>query len=141
MSRARSPPQAPGSAAPAAHGRASISRPSPAASLAAPAGQWWVDAANGRLRIALADVQWLSAADNYIELHAPPETYLERRTLADFLAHPAATGLFIRVHRGHAVNASHVKRIAPLPHGEALLTLTSGQQLRVSRSYRDQLRG
>ncbi len=104
------------------------------------AGHWLVERRGALHKLPLDEIEWVAAADNYIELHAPPETYLERRSLADFLAHPAATG-FIRVHRSHVVNASHVKRIAPLPHGEALLTLSSGQQLRVSRSYRDQLRG
>ncbi|MDI4634300.1 response regulator [Pelomonas sp. V22] len=105
------------------------------------AGHWLVEKRGALRKLALAEIEWVATADNYIELHAPPETYLERRTLADFLAHPATAGLFIRVHRGHAVNASHVKQIASQPHGEALLTLTSGQLLRVSRSYRDQLRG
>lgn len=104
------------------------------------AGHWLVERRGALRKLALAEIEWVATADNYIELHAPPETYLERRTLADFLAHPATAG-FIRVHRGHAVNASHIKQIAALPHGEAQLTLTSGQQLRVSRSYRDQLRG
>lgn len=103
------------------------------------AGHWLVERRGALRKLALADIEWVATADNYIELHAPPETYLERRTLADFLAHPATAG-FVRVHRGHAVNASHIKQIAALPHGEAQLTLSSGQELRVSRSYRDQLR-
>ncbi len=105
------------------------------------AGHWLVEKRGSLHKLSLAQIEWVATADNYIELHAPPETYLELRTLADFLAHPAIAGSFIRVHRGHAVNASHVKQIAALPHGEAQLTLSSGQMLRVSRSYRDQLRG
>ena len=58
--------------------------------------------------------------------------HLDRRTLAEFLAHPATRG-FVRVHRSHAVNAAHIVAIASLPRGEAQLTLSSGQQLRVSR--------
>jgi len=86
----------------------------------------------------LASVEWVAAADNYIELHAPPACHLDRRTLSDFLMHPAARG-FVRVHRSHAVNPAHIAAIAPLPRGEVLLTVSSGRQLRVSRGYRGQL--
>ncbi|MDG0856864.1 LytR/AlgR family response regulator transcription factor [Roseateles puraquae] len=102
---------------------------------AAPAGEWWV--AGERVR--LAEVHWISAADNYIELHLPPRSLLERATLAEALARPGWAARFLRVHRSHAVNPGCVHRIERLPGGEALLTLTGGQVLRVSRGYRDVL--
>ncbi len=92
----------------------------------------------GLMKLPLASVEWVAAADNYIELHAPPACHLDRHTLADFLAHPAAQG-FVRVHRSHAVNAAHIQAIAPQPRGEAQLTLSSGMTLRVSRGYRGDL--
>lgn len=98
----------------------------------APVGEWWVDGE----RLRLADVQWISAADNYIELHLPPRSLLERATLADALARPGWAARFVRVHRSHAVNPAHVRRIQRLPSGEAVLTLASGEALRVSRGYR-----
>lgn len=101
----------------------------------APVGEWWVDGE----RVRLADVQWLSAADNYIELHLPPRTLLERTTLADALARPGWAARFVRVHRSHAVNPAHVRRIERLPSGEAVLTLSGGEKLGVSRRYRDVL--
>lgn len=103
-------------------------------------GHWLVPQRGGGLmKLPLAEVEWVGAADNYIELHAPPACHLDRRTLADFLAHPAGQG-FVRVHRSHAVNAAHIAAIASLPRGEAELTLMSGRKLRVSRGYRDALR-
>lgn len=101
----------------------------------APVGEWWV---NGE-RVKLADVPWISAADNYIELHLPPRCLLERATLADALARPGWAARFLRVHRSHAVNPAHVQRIERLTSGEALLTLAGGEVLRVSRGYRDVL--
>lgn len=106
--------------------------------LARPAGspgEWWVEGA----RLRLADVHWISAADNYIELHLPPRSLLERTTLADALARPGWAARFLRVHRSHAVNPDHVQRVARLSGGEALLTLTCGAVLRVSRGCRDAL--
>jgi DNA-binding LytR/AlgR family response regulator len=98
----------------------------------APVGEWWVDGE----RIRLADVQWIAAADNYIELHLPPRTLLERATLAEALSRPGWAARFLRVHRSHAVNTAHVSRVQRLASGEALLTLASGEVLRVSRRYR-----
>lgn len=120
--------------------RERLALPAPVARLAAPPGQWWVEASGAtRLRIALADVQWLSAADNYVALHLPPRSFLERGTLAAALARPAWAGLFLRVHRCHAVNPAHVLQLERLGSGEALLTLRGGERLRVSRGYRDAL--
>ena len=92
----------------------------------------------GLMKLPLASVEWVAAADNYVELHAPPACHLDRRTLGDFLAHPAAQG-FVRVHRSHAVNPAHVTALATLPSGAVQLTLASGRRLRVSRGYRSQL--
>lgn len=101
----------------------------------APVGEWWV----GGERVKLADVQWISAADNYVELHLPPRSLLERATLADALARPGWAARFLRVHRSHAVNPAHVQRIERLGSGEAVLTLACAEPLRVSRGYRDVL--
>ena len=92
----------------------------------------------GLVRLPLVQVEWVAAADNYIELHAPPACHLARNTLAEFLGHSSATG-FVRVHRSHAVNAAHIIALTPMPHGEAELTLRSGHRLRVSRGHRRQL--
>lgn len=102
---------------------------------AATVGEHWVDGQ----RLKLAEVQWLSAADNYIELHLPPRSLLERVTLADALARPGWAARFVRVHRSHAVNPAHVQRIERLGSGEAVLTLTGGDTVRVSRGYREVL--
>ncbi|MDY0744932.1 response regulator [Paucibacter sp. R3-3] len=102
-------------------------------------GHWLVERRGALHKLALDAVQCVSAAGNYIELHAPPDTFLERRTLNAFLAHPTVAGRFLRVHRSHAVNPAHIQSIASLPTGEALLTLTGGHQVRVSRSQRQQL--
>ena len=98
----------------------------------APVGEWWVDGE----RVRLAEVQWISAADNYIELHLPARALLERATLAEALARPGWSARFLRVHRSHAVNAAHVQRVERLGGGEAVLTLSGGHTLRVSRGYR-----
>ena len=109
--------------------REQLARPAPAV------GEWWVDGQ----RLRLADVAWIAAADNYIQLHLPPRPLLERATLAEALARPGWAARFVRVHRSHAVNPTHVARVERLRSGEAVLTLAGGERLRVSRGYREAL--
>jgi two-component system LytT family response regulator len=99
-------------------------------------GHWWVERQGQRLRLPLADLEWVQAADNYIELHAPPQHYLERRSLADFLAHPEIQGRFVRIHRSHAVQLACIVGLQPLAGGDSLVLLRSGQELRMSRRHR-----
>jgi len=102
------------------------------------AGHWMVSHRGALHRVALADVEVVEAADNYVELHTAAHTWLDRVTLAAFLAHPGA-GDFVRVHRSFAVNRMRILRIEPLAKGDAQLTMDSGRSVRVSRRYREML--
>lgn len=119
--------------------RALLQLPPPSARLQAGMGERFVSTREGLLRISLAEVHWVSAADNYVALHIPPAEHLERGTLSAWLAQPEVAGLFVRVHRGHAVNPAHVMAVRPLGDGEAMLTLRDGTELRVSRGHRHTL--
>ena len=103
-----------------------------------PVADHWLVADRGEMRrVPLADVECVNAADNYIELHSATATWLDRTTLASFLAHPAACG-FVRVHRSCAVQPSRVLALEPLGSGDAQLRLASGRCIRLSRRYRDE---
>jgi two-component system LytT family response regulator len=102
------------------------------------AGHWMVQHRGALHRVALAEVEAVQAADNYIELHTASASWLDRITLASFLAHASATG-FVRVHRSFAVNRLHIARIAPLAKGDAQITLDSGRTVPVSRRFREAL--
>ena len=103
-----------------------------------PVADHWLVADRGEMRrVPLADVECVNAADNYIELHSATATWLDRTTLAAFLAHPAARG-FVRVHRSCAVQPSRVLALEPLGSGDAQLRLASGRCIRLSRRYRDE---
>lgn len=102
------------------------------------AGHWMVSHRGALHRVALADIEVVEAADNYVELHTASQSWLDRTTLAAFLEHPGA-GDFVRVHRSFAVNAMRIARMAPLAKGDAEITTDSGRSVRVSRRYRDEL--
>ena len=103
-----------------------------------PVAEHWLVADRGEMRrVALAEVECVSAADNYIELHSAGATWLDRTTLAAFLAHPAAAR-FVRVHRSWAVQPALVQALEPLGSGDAQLRLASGRCIRLSRRYREE---
>jgi len=103
-----------------------------------PVADHWLVADRGEMRrVALAEVECVSAADNYIELHSATGTWLDRTTLAAFLEHPAASR-FVRVHRSCAVQPALVRALEPLGSGDAQLRLASGRCIRLSRRYREQ---
>ena len=84
----------------------------------------------------VADIDWIGAADNYLEVHAGRETHLVRETMSRMEAR-LAHSCFARVHRSTIVNVARVKQLRPLFNGDQLATLRDGTQLTVSRSYRD----
>jgi len=103
-----------------------------------PVADHWLVADRGVMRrVPLAEIECVAAADNYIELHSGSATWLDRTTLAAFLAHPAAHR-FVRVHRSCAVQPARVAALEPLGSGDAQLRLVSGRCIRLSRRYRDE---
>jgi DNA-binding LytR/AlgR family response regulator len=103
-----------------------------------PLADHWLVAERGEMRrVPLDEIECVAAADNYIELHSAGATWLDRTTLAAFLAHPAARR-FVRVHRSCAVQPAHVRALEPLGSGDAQLRLASGRTIRLSRRYRDE---
>jgi two-component system LytT family response regulator len=87
------------------------------------------------LIVPIADVQRLSAAGNYVEVHAGARRHLVRATLAR-LAQRLEPAEFLRVHRSHLVRADFVAEVAPWAHGDLRLTLKDGSELMLSRRYR-----
>jgi two-component system LytT family response regulator len=81
------------------------------------------------------EVDWISSAGDYIEVHARGRAFLVRQTLSELEATLDAD-TFVRIHRTTIVNADRIQTIKPLPQGDFTVTLTNGAVLRLSRSYR-----
>lgn len=82
------------------------------------------------------DIDWVEAADNYVNVHARTGRYMVREPLKQIEAKldPAR---FVRAHRSAIVNLSRVKSLNPLTAGENIITLTTGTRLTLSRGCRD----
>lgn len=86
-----------------------------------------------------AEVEWLQAWGNYVNLRVRAHDYPLRATMASIEARldPAR---FVRVHRSYIVNLDYVQEIEPLDSGDARARMRDGGQVPVSRRYRDSLR-
>lgn len=84
-------------------------------------------------------VHWISAAENYVELHAGKAQHLIQVTMSR-LASRLNPATFVRIHRSLIVNVKRIRSVEPQFHGEYLVTMVSGDQLRSGRTYHDALR-
>jgi two-component system LytT family response regulator len=93
---------------------------------------------NETIRLPVANIDWIDAAGDYMCVHAQGNTYVLRETMKSLetLLDP---NRFPRVHRSTIVNVQRVRKLRPHMNGEYFLTLDSGQELKLSRSYRDRL--
>lgn len=83
-------------------------------------------------------VQYLSAAGNYVEIHADGQLFIMRGTMkqVEELLPPTQ---FVRVHRSHIVNINQIERITTQRSGAGTVILRGGTTLSVSRKYRAEL--
>jgi two-component system LytT family response regulator len=98
-----------------------------------------VKSPRGTIFVNVRDVEWFEAAENYIKLHAGKAEHLIQATMNGMSKklNPAA---FVRIHRSRIVNINHVQSVNPAFHGEYLLRLRSGIELRSGRVYSDQVK-
>lgn len=83
-------------------------------------------------------VQRVSAAGNYVEVHAAGKVHLVRESLSEFIAQLDTTE-FLRVHRSHVVRVGFIAELRPMFHGDYELVLKDGQRLNLSRRYKQLL--
>jgi two-component system, LytTR family, response regulator len=88
--------------------------------------------------VRLDDVAFLEAAGNYVRLHTAKAQHEVRLTLRALLPQ-LDPSVFRRIHRSTVVNVNAIKEIQPWFAGDGLVVLLDGRQLRLSRTYREQL--
>jgi two-component system, LytTR family, response regulator len=84
-------------------------------------------------------VDWIDAADNYLQLHVGDRMHLCRGTLND-VAEELAPSQFVRIHRSALVAVNRIATIRPRESGGHLIELTTGARLKASRGYADRVR-
>jgi two-component system, LytTR family, response regulator len=92
----------------------------------------------GTVRLDVSRIDWIDAAGDYMCVHADGHTYVLRETMKS-LESVLDPRIFQRVHRSTIVNVRRVRRLRPHTNGEYFLTLEDGQEIKLSRSYRDRV--
>jgi two-component system LytT family response regulator len=93
----------------------------------------------GRTRtsvIAVDDIEYIEAADNYVRIHASNGRHLLREPIKSIEAR-LDPRRFLRIHRSAIVNVARVRELEPLFGGEYVVYMASGARLTLSRTYRD----
>lgn len=100
---------------------------------------------NLRKRIAVTDrrrtylippneIEWVSAAGDYTELHVNGATHLLREPFSTFLAR-LPSSIFCRIHRSFAVNLTRITGFKALRNQDLLVRLQDKTVLRASRTF------
>lgn len=87
------------------------------------------------LFLAPADIFFLEAAGNYVEVHTATGMHLVRGTLAAWEQKLSALG-FVRIHRSRIVNKAHIDALQSTGSGDFEVTLSGGRKLSGSRRFR-----
>lgn len=89
--------------------------------------------------VPVPDIDWIDAADNYVQLHVGARAYLCRGTLQD-VAQELDPSRFVRIHRSVLVAVDRVTRVTPRESGGYVIELSTGVELRASRRHADDVR-
>ena len=82
------------------------------------------------------EIDWIESYGNYLKVHVGRDSHLIRGTMQSLEA-KLDPETFVRVHRSAIVNIEKIKEIYPRSNGDQDLVLQNGQQLMLSRKYRD----
>ncbi len=87
-------------------------------------------------RVEIDTIEHIEAAGDYMIISTGDNSLVLRETMKD-LERRLDPRKFQRVHRSTIVNLDQVRQVKPHTNGECFLVLESGQEVKVSRSYRD----
>jgi two-component system, LytTR family, response regulator len=89
--------------------------------------------------VPLAEIDWIEAADYYVQLHVGAKSYLHREPMRDLEAR-LDPRRFVRIHRSAIVAIDRVAELRPSAHGDHCVRLRDGTDLKLSRARRGRLR-
>ena len=87
----------------------------------------------------VAEIDWISAAENYVELHVSNLCHLVHVSM-NAIEKSLDSRMFVRIHRSLIVNLTRIKELQPATHGEYVVTLMDGTRLASGRLYGARLR-
>jgi two-component system LytT family response regulator len=85
------------------------------------------------------EVEWIEAAENYVELHAGRQTHLLHVPM-NTIEKSLDPELFVRIHRSLIVNVRRIREMQAVQHGEYAITLENGVRLQSGRTFHARLK-
>lgn len=101
-------------------------------------GTMLVSKGANRCLIRIDEIQFLSAADNYVEIHARDQQFLVRSTMAQ-IENALPAGHYVRIHRSHIVRIDLIDKIRTERSSTGFVHLRGGAVLPISKNYRRRL--
>lgn len=89
--------------------------------------------------VEVEDVDWIEAAENYVQLHTAQSGHLLHVAM-NTLEKSLDPETFQRIHRSVIVNVRRIKELQPALHGEYVVTLQNGVRLQSGRMYHEKLK-
>ena len=98
-------------------------------------GQRFIVKERGSIRfVEAAEVDWVEAAGDYVILHSGDEKSMIRETMTG-MEKKLPSDHFVRIHRSTIVCIDAIREIKPYFHGDYIVYLKDGQELKLSRRY------
>lgn len=88
--------------------------------------------------VTVEEIDWIEAADYYVQIHVGPKAYLHRETMQKLEAE-LDPNRFVRIHRSAIVNQSRIRELRHQGRRDMVVVLGDGAELRVARSHREKL--
>ena len=98
-----------------------------------------VRSAGKTVLVDIAEIDWIEAAENYVQLHTSSGGHLLHVTMST-LEKSLDPTMFLRIHRSVIVNVTRIRELQPVMHGEYAITLASGTRLQSGRNYSERLK-
>jgi two-component system LytT family response regulator len=92
------------------------------------------------LLVDVADIDWVGADGDYVRIHTGGKSHLIRDTMAA-MEQRLDRATFVRIHRSTIVNTTRIRELRPYSSREYAVILNDGTRLRLSRRYRERVRG
>ncbi|MGJ3233602.1 LytR/AlgR family response regulator transcription factor [Marivirga sp.] len=90
--------------------------------------------------IPTADIQYLEANDDYVNIHTEEGKFLKNKTLSYFEQH-LDSEVFVRVHRSYLVKIAEITKIEAYKKDSHIVILKSGEHIPVSKTGYPKLKG
>lgn len=90
------------------------------------------------IRIKLTSIYWIEAAGDYMCVHTHEGTHIIRKTMKELQA-SLCNHTFQRVSRSAIINTETLTKLTPNSNGEYIALLSSGDRVKVTRKYKNDL--